>query len=80
MSGSILEYEGQEAYWAALCAMEGIEYSDQIPSPSDAEHEISEVWEFVEGCCIEFDIKTPSKKEAIQHLRDLIAKYVEDNS
>ena len=78
MSGSILEYRGQEAYWAALCAMEGIQMSEQLPSLDDAEAELAGVWEFVEGCCQEFEIAVPSRDEAVGHLRVLLAEYLED--
>ena len=43
MSGSILEYRGQEAYWAALCAMDGLEMSDELPHPENADAEIGEI-------------------------------------
>jgi hypothetical protein len=78
MSGSILEYRGQEAYWAALCAMEGIQVNEELPSMDDAETELAGVWEFVEGCCLEFDIAVPSRDEAVGHLRVLLAEYLED--
>ena len=42
MSGSILEYRGQEAYWAALCAMDGLEMSDELPDPEH--HPIKVMW------------------------------------
>lgn len=78
MSGSILEYRGQEAYWAALCVMEGIQMNEELPSLDDAEAELTGVWEFVEDCCLEFDIAVPARDEAVGHLRVLLAEYLED--
>ena len=80
MSGSILEYKGQEAYWAALCAMEGIQASDVLPSPDDADVEIEAIWDFVVDNCEEFEIEIPSKLEATGHLRVLMIEYIEEMS
>ena len=78
MSGSILEYRGQEAYWAALCAMDGLEMSDELPDPENADAEIDAVWDFVVENCEESEIRVPSKQEAILELKEMIVAYVAD--
>ena len=80
MSGSILEYRGQEAYWAALCAMEGIQASDDLPNPDDADAEIDAIWDFVVDNCLDLEIEIPSKIEATGHLRVLMVEYLEEMS
>ncbi len=78
MSGSILEYKGREAEWAALCVMDGLMMSDELPNPENADAEIDAVWEFVVENCKESEIRVPSKQEAILELKEKIVAYVAD--
>lgn len=78
MSGSILEYRGQEAHWAALCAMDGLAMADELPDPENADTEINAVWDFVVENCKESEIRVPSKQEAILKLKEMIVAYVAD--
>tara|TARA_B100000780_G_scaffold190949_1_gene134462 strand:- start:59 stop:307 length:249 start_codon:yes stop_codon:yes gene_type:complete len=73
MFGTISEYKDQAAYWAALCAMDGLEMSDEILDPNSADGKIDSVWEFVVENCKEEGITIPSKEEAIAELREMIA-------
>ncbi len=78
MSGSILEYKGREAHWAALCSFDGYELSVEMPDPDDADGEIDAIWEFVVENCQEYGISIPSKQEAIAELRAMIISHIAD--
>ena len=75
---SVLEYKNDLPYWAAGCAMEGIQMMDELPTPDQAAGFIDEVWEFVVETCLDNEIHVPNKDDAISELKEMIASYLVD--
>jgi predicted RNase H-like HicB family nuclease len=75
---SAKDYKDSLAYWAASCAMDGIQMDDELPSIDDAESHIEGVWDFVVESCGESELTPPPKNEAIEELKEMIASYLVD--
>lgn len=72
------DYKGSLAYWAALCAMDGIQMDDELLSINDAKDHIEGVWDFVVESCRESDLTPPPKYQAIEELKEMIASHLAD--
>lgn len=72
---TINHHRGREAEWAALCAFDGVQASDEVYHEDAALSLIEAVWEFVVATCNEEHVEPPSKNEAITILQALIAEY-----
>ena len=73
MLGDTVEcYRGREAEWAALCALDGFEATQELPDPLRASALIKAVWEFVDASCEEAGQATPDPEEATEILATMI--------
>lgn len=78
MDDTIDRFKGREAKWAALCAFDGIEMSDEPFLPEHALELIESVWDFVTQICKENGIQIPNRSVAISELRMLISNNSND--
>ena len=69
-------YKGEEAYWAALCAYDGVTQSEQWPDPASVASYIDDVWPFVIENCQNADQPIPDKDEATGILREMLEEYL----
>ena len=74
----LLNFEGREASWAALCAFDGMQFSDEVYISAQAGELIETVWEFVVQTCEEEGVDVPSKLAAISELKTLISSIDND--
>ena len=68
---TVTAYLGREDLWAALCAMDCLEYGGEV-SAEHARAALDAVWEFVSDQCEEYSDRVPTKEESLAELLKLI--------
>tara|TARA_B100000780_G_scaffold161023_1_gene112515 strand:- start:149 stop:391 length:243 start_codon:yes stop_codon:yes gene_type:complete len=74
----LLNFKGGEASWAALCAFDGMQFSDEVYTFAQAGELIENVWEFVVQTCEKQGVDVPSKTATISELKTLISSIDND--
>ena len=69
---NIMNFKGNEAEWAALCALDGIQASSEHFHQDQAPELIDQIWEFVVETCESEEVTVPSKELASEKLRAFI--------
>lgn len=72
---NILNFSGNEAEWAALCALDGMLASTERVHEDQATELIQQVWEFVVETCNVEGLQVPDKELAIQKLKKHINEH-----
>ena len=72
---NILNFQDNEAEWAALCALDGMLASTEQFNEHEAPQLIEQVWEFVVETCTAEGLHVPDKELAIQKLKKHINEH-----
>ena len=72
---NIRNFKGNEAEWAALCALHGMLASAERFHEEQASELIQQVWEFVVETCNVEGLQVPDKELAIQKLKKHINEH-----
>ena len=72
---SILNFRGNEAEWAALCALDGMHASGEPFHQNQAPELIEQIWDFVVQTCEIEGVQVPRKELAVKKLEAQIEKF-----